>query len=975
MSILKKLAIFVTALIFTVGIAYAGLMDRMSDVGLHDTGNYIYGPEISAGPGAPTGSNWRIYVVSDVPYFISDGQAAISMIDSGTTAWDDIDDPDANSTIDFGAYYSVQTCADLDKNMFQFEGTGAYGDYAIVSITQKTGDPTNGQCLYITTADDDVDAVQIYNSTADLDNANVLLTLDYKDDDDSDGSYIVCRDDEQADTVFKVGPGGDLTVSESLLIDEDSVTFTGAGGIVAGASSALTLDAGGGNAAGEDLIVTAHNVALTATGALSFTPDATVTTAITVTDDDYTNALSVGTNAILGTTGIINYTNFDVAADGDVVCVDLDASGNVTVTGTLDVTGAVTMGAITQDALTATGTATTLTLDGSTTGGVTVGGISTGTVTLGASGAAAATLVNLPATVDMTISGGDFAVTDTANADMVTFTNNTVTAHDILTMSATGTRTSGNVIKITDGATTGDTITITANTQTSGCGISYTNTGQDLSGAAINLSITDNANFDGDYIRCYDGSAEDFTIERYGEVTVGGLAGSDMLTITAGDVQITDGYVDIDDGYIAVDSDEDHASNITRNFDGAGTNPVLTVSDTHASSTNVALRVNQDGTGLSTCLKLEHSGDNPVIDIDAGAARTGDIIDILMTNQLAEKALAISGAITGTAGEGVIEIHGTGNIASTASLLRIDADTGTPAGTAGYCIMVDDDSLTKGSAYAVEINSNANGALNVSKGVSIFADVATFTNGVDIDEDIDIDFDDAAEEISVVQSVESDNDLAMLTLSNTDSDLTDGNLTANAYMLRMRYADEGDADAAFVVCEDNNGDDVFLIDYDGSTTADGKATFTAGVAPGSSTSTLMTDTVNLTAQEVRALKATPHELVAAPGAANFIEVVSVKLILDDGTDVFTEADDNLTVQYDTSGDDIITDMEMTGFIDQNADMIMTYYPTSPQAANASADLLNDGVELYNPDDEIGGQAQNDSQLTVIITYWIHAAGL
>lgn len=103
--------------------------------------------------------------------------------------------------------------------------------------------------------------------------------------------------------------------------------------------------------------------------------------------------------------------------------------------------------------------------------------------------------------------------------------------------------------------------------------------------------------------------------------------------------------------------------------------------------------------------------------------------------------------------------------------------------------------------------------------------------------------------------------------------------------------------------------------------------------------------------------------------------MSVIFILDYSTAVFTEVGDNLVVEYGTSGDDITAAIEMTGFIDQSADTIMTVFPVHPQAANASVDLLNDAIQLYNPNNEIAGNAGNESAMTVKITYRIHAGGL
>lgn len=528
------------------------------------------------------------------------------------------------------------------------------------------------------------------------------------------------------------------------------------------------------------------------------------------------SALSVDASEVvqIGASGASGVTiTPDVTCSGDISAVDGSFSGNVSVVGTFQ-----------QDAITAATAATTLTIDGTGAGGVTIGGTSTGTITLGGG----ATLVDLPSTVDMTLSGGDLAVTDTANADMVTFTNNTLTAADLLTLSASGTRTSNNVIAITDGATQASTISITANSQTSGYGLSYANSGAGLTGAAINLSVTDGAGFTGDYLRCYDGAAEDFTIERYGEATIAGLAGADMLTITAGDLQMTDGFIDVDDGYISVNSDENHASNFTRNYNGAGSSAVLTVTDDHTSSTQSSLFVDQDGTGNSTCLKLTHDGDYPVIDIDAGAARTGNVIDINMANQLAEKAIAISGAMTGTAGEGVIEVHSTGVITAQASLLRLDFDTAQMQAGDGALLDIDDDSTAAaGTQYGVLINSANNEALYVATGLSKFAELVTFASGIDVDEDIDIDFDASDEEISIDST-------ATGYVAGAGIVTVHGNHAGNvndAPLLRLVYQTNGDAQDTFILCEDNstgvagNGDDQFKVGTNGDVTTSGDITF------------------------------------------------------------------------------------------------------------------------------------------------------
>ena len=143
-----------------------------------------------------------------------------------------------------------------------------------------------------------------------------------------------------------------------------------------------------------------------------------------------------------------------------------------------------------------------------------------------------------------------------------------------------------------------------------------------------------------------------------------------------------------------------------------------------------------------------------------------------------------------------------------------------------------------------------------------------------------------------------------------------------------------------------------------------------------STTVIYYDTVELSNADIKALRATKQELVATPGAGYFVEVVSVTLILDYGTNVLSESGDDLVVEYATSGDDITAAIEMTGFIDQTADTVMIVGPTNPLAANAAADMASNAVQLFNTGtDEFGGNAGADTTMTVKIAYRIHATGL
>jgi hypothetical protein len=100
-----------------------------------------------------------------------------------------------------------------------------------------------------------------------------------------------------------------------------------------------------------------------------------------------------------------------------------------------------------------------------------------------------------------------------------------------------------------------------------------------------------------------------------------------------------------------------------------------------------------------------------------------------------------------------------------------------------------------------------------------------FNGGVDINEDIDIDFDAADEEIVITTSVNPDSaaGAGMVTLYDSE----DANGANSAYMLRIARKNDGGANNEFILCQDNstgaagNGDTKFAVDDAGNTTVAG----------------------------------------------------------------------------------------------------------------------------------------------------------
>jgi hypothetical protein len=161
-------------------------------------------------------------------------------------------------------------------------------------------------------------------------------------------------------------------------------------------------------------------------------------------------------------------------------------------------------------------------------------------------------------------------------------------------------------------------------------------------------------------------------------------------------------------------------------------------------------------------------------------------------------------------------------------------------------------------------------------------------------------------------------------------------------------------------------------DWDISTT--GAMTGIASIAFDDS-SVIYSATVACNNACIKALRAAPKELVAAPGADKFVELVSATLILNYGSEVLTESADDLVIQYNTSGTDITASIDSTSFMDSNADTIKIVQPSAVVLVTA-ANSVNKAVELFNTGDgELAGNATNDTTMSIRVLYRVHTAGL
>jgi len=128
--------------------------------------------------------------------------------------------------------------------------------------------------------------------------------------------------------------------------------------------------------------------------------------------------------------------------------------------------------------------------------------------------------------------------------------------------------------------------------------------------------------------------------------------------------------------------------------------------------------------------------------------------------------------------------------------------------------------------------------------------------------------------------------------------------------------------------------------------------------------------VTLTNAEIKALRASPKTLIAAPGANKLAVIESIALELNAGSEVLTESVDNMVVEY-SDGQDITAAIEATGFIDQAANTWAIYYPAAIAAAASATVGVNKAVQLTNTGDgEYGGNASADATMDVMVGYRI-----
>jgi hypothetical protein len=216
---------------------------------------------------------------------------------------------------------------------------------------------------------------------------------------------------------------------------------------------------------------------VTSNGAATLNAPNAETTALTITDTDYTNALSIGDNNIVGTTAAIDFTNFDVATSGNItvaagVGLDTNAAGTLALGGTSATTVSIGTTAATTLNLAAGGALTRVINIGTGTGADTInigtGGTTADTITIGNNASSTSiSLISGTSGINASstaTSGTAFSLSDTA-----------LTSGSIFSFSGTSTPTGGGTINIGSISLT-DAASTSAPT-TTGVNLSFSNQG------------------------------------------------------------------------------------------------------------------------------------------------------------------------------------------------------------------------------------------------------------------------------------------------------------------------------------------------------------------------------------------------------------------------------------------------------------------------------------------------------------------
>ena len=418
----------------------------------------------------------------------------------------------ADTTIAFTAYQGTFTSTLTNKDMFTFQGLGAFGDVSVVRIESKTGNPTDGTVLEVVSHDANTDPLVVSSSAQ----AGVL-TVGQGGTVDIIGAFGVTGASTFTGAVTTTGATTLGNNSATVAIDSSDWNINTVGAMTG--IDAITMDG----------LLTAGLGANISGAAINLNAGSNFVTNIGTGTTNAAVTIGGGSNTVA-----INSSDWDIGLTGDMTGIGaITADGLITGTLGTTITGAaVNLNASSNFAVNvATGTSTgTVTIGGTGTQAIDIGnGAGVKTVALGSDNTTSATVIKA-GTGDLTITSID---------DM---TINGGSAGSIINI---GTNAQGNVINIAtdnsalDAITIGsalDTIALASSTWNVSTAGAFTGVADITGTAGEAMTITLAAN----------GAADDLTI------SVTGAQDSSVILSSAGTgtdaigIHATAGGIDID---------------------------------------------------------------------------------------------------------------------------------------------------------------------------------------------------------------------------------------------------------------------------------------------------------------------------------------------------------------------------------------------------------------------------------------------
>ena len=512
---------------------------------------------------------------------------------------------------------------------------------------------------------------------------------------------------------------------------------------------------------------------------------------------------------------------------------------------------------------------------------------------------------------DIAITGG-LTVTSAATQDSLTVTSSADTEDAI---AVTVANTTGSGLDITD--STGDTA--------SADGVIFIkNTDATLTQQQylIQGRYTDSNDANADFLLFEDNAGTDqFVIGQDGDVTITGTAdGTDAITITTGDILVSDGDLDISGGDANFTLDAADTLNVAKGAttsvdvvsivgggvtDAAGLDALsitLTASDgtdrtnalINGSLTSAGTGANDVGIGLLLDLAsvANAASTNTAIKINSTAAWDNIIdavgFDVVNTTGATTIAGSAEGtaALTLTAGDIVLT---DGDITLTSGQIEVPDNSGAftviedNTGGADYLALVTTDgaeTMTFGHSTVDSItfttDNNAAGDVAITGGLTVTSaatqDSLTVTSSADTEDAI---------AVTVANTTGSGLDITDSTGDTASADgvifikNTDATLTQQQYLIQGRYTDSNDANADFLLFEDNAGTDQFVIGQDGDVTITGTADGTDAITITTGDILVSDGDLDISGGDANFTLDAADTLNVAKGATTSVDVVSI----------------------------------------------------------------------------------------------------